>query len=66
MKMNNLYISSTNLKKIRIGIIALDVFAVLLLIFQIIFNEISYFIHILLIILNIIVFIIKPEKKSNY
>lgn len=60
-----------NKKKIRIYrliLIGIDVFAIIQLIIQIIFKELTYVNHILLIILNIILFTIKPngeEPKNN-
>ncbi len=56
-----------NKKKLKIYrsiLLVIDVLAIIQLIIQIIFKEMTYLNHILLIILNIILFTIKPNDKE--
>ncbi len=47
------------------SVIALDIFAIILLIIQIIIRDITYPLHIILILFNIFIFIYIKVKKSN-
>ena len=58
-----LQIDMKTLKSLKIFIILLDILAGILLVLQIKMNSISYALHILLILLNIIIFILKPKKS---
>ncbi len=60
--------NKNKLKVYRNILILIDVLAIIQLIIQITFKEITYVNHILLIILNIVLFTIKPndeEPKNN-
>ena len=58
-----LQIDMKTLKSLKIFIILLDILAGILLVLQIKMNSISYALHILLILLNIIILILKPKKS---
>lgn len=51
-------------RSFRVSVIVLDVFAIFLLIMQIMFNHVTYVVHIMLLILNIVVFLLKEKKDS--
>ena len=62
--MDKIKIDKKVLKDIKIATIVLDVFAVMLLVTQIIIKDVSYVAPILLILLNIFIFLLKPIKKE--
>ena len=62
--MNKIKISKKVLKDIRTTTIILDIFAIILLITQIIIKDVSYVAHILLILLNIFIFLLKPNDEE--
>lgn len=64
MNKDTFRLDKKTIRSFRISVIILDVFAIFLLILQILFNQKSYVIHIILVFLNIIVFLLKPKKDS--
>ena len=54
-----------NLKIYRTILICIDIVALFQLIIQIMFKELTYINHIMLIALNIILFTIKPKEESK-
>lgn len=65
MKNNNLKIDKKTLKNLKISVLAIDTFAIILLIIQIMFKTVTYVNLILLIILNICIFILEPKDETN-
>lgn len=57
--------SKKNLKIYRTILICIDIVAIFQLIIQIMFKDFTYVNHIMLIILNIILFTIKPNEESK-
>lgn len=56
--------SMKNLKMLRKVMIGMDIFAIFVLILQIIIKDVSYSSYIVLILCNIITFCVKPKKDK--
>ena len=58
-------VKTNNLKQLIIGMIALDLLAILNLVLQIYLNDVSYFSFVLIIICNLVVFIMYRLNNTN-